>query len=70
MKKKLNHNACCARCKKRGAPDGDFYNCTKKGRVRASFVCKKYEFDPFAVHYQRPREFDASMFDPLDFEIE
>ena len=56
MKKKLNENACCARCKKRGTPDGDFYNCIKKGRVRASYICKKYEFD-------------ASMFDPLDFEI-
>ena len=69
MKKQISENACCAKCKKRGAKEGEFYICEKKGKVRETFVCKKYEFDPFAKRVGKIREFDSSMFDPLDFDI-
>ncbi len=69
-KKKISESACCAKCKLRGKTDGDYYMCVKKGRVRGSDVCKRYEFDPFAPHKERARRFDTSMLDPLDFDIE
>lgn len=69
-KKKISDNACCARCKMRGEQDGDFYNCKKRGRVKKSDVCKRYDFDPFAPVRERPRKFDTSMLDPLDFDID
>ncbi|MCD8049619.1 MAG: hypothetical protein LUG52_08500 [Clostridia bacterium] len=69
MKKKIGENACCARCRFREEQNGEFFGCAKKGRVRASEICKKYEFDPFAPRVKRQREFDTSMLDPLDFEI-
>ncbi len=67
--KKISENACCARCKMRGEEQDGFFLCKRKGKVRQSDVCKKYVFDPFAPRPKRKRNFDASMFDPLDFEL-
>lgn len=67
--KKLKEGSCCNSCVFRGESDGEFYNCTKKGKVKPSDVCKKYSFDPFSKRVPRQRQFDASMFDPLDFDI-
>lgn len=69
-KKKISENACCARCALRGGKDGEYYICRKKGKVRGTDVCRKYVFDPFAPHKTRAGRFDASMLDPLDFDIE
>lgn len=66
---KLKEGATCAFCKYRGQMEGEYYICEKKGKVKPSDVCKKYEFDPFAKRVKRQRSLDTSMFDPLDFEI-
>ena len=66
---KLKENASCSLCKFRGDGDGDYFNCVKKGKVKPSDVCKKYQFDPFGKRPPRQRRFDTSMFDPLDFDI-
>lgn len=67
--KELKESASCSMCAFRGAAEGDFYNCSKKGKVKPSDVCKKYKFDPFAKRVPRQRRFDTSMLDPLDFDI-
>ncbi len=67
--KKISENASCSMCIFRGESEGDYFNCTKKGKVKPSDVCKKYSFDPFSKRPPRPRRFDTSMFDPLDFDI-
>ncbi|MGM9552595.1 MAG: hypothetical protein ACI3XA_10110 [Clostridia bacterium] len=67
--KQVNENSCCNMCVFRGELNGDYYNCSKKGKVKPSDICKKYRFDPFSKRPHRQRHFDTSMFDPLDFEI-
>ncbi len=67
--KKVSENASCSMCIFRGQAEGDYFNCTKKGKVKPYGVCKKYTFDPFAERPKRQRRFDTSMFDPLDFDI-
>ncbi len=59
----------CNMCLFRGELTDGFFNCSKKGKVRPSDVCKKYKFDPFSKRPPRQRRFDTSMFDPLDFDI-
>ncbi len=67
--KKLKENDCCRYCKKAKA-DGDEYICKYKGRVKASYVCRRYVFNPFAPRVPRVRTLDTTMFDPLDFKID
>ena len=67
--KKINENASCSFCVFGSKADGDYLNCEKKGKVKPSDVCKKYKFNPFSKRPMRQRQFDTSMFDPLDFDI-
>ena len=66
---KINENASCNMCLFRGEEEGGYFLCIKKGKVKPSDVCKKYQFDPFCKLPSRQRKFDTSMFDPLDFDI-
>lgn len=66
---KLKEGASCSMCRFRGDIEGEYYNCSKKGKVKPFDVCKKYSFDPFGKRPPRQRRFDTSMFDPLDFDI-
>lgn len=66
--KKPGENSECRFCKNVVEKDGA-YICRYKGEVSPSGVCRRYRFDPFARRPHRPRNVDASAFDPLDFEI-
>lgn len=68
-KKQLKESDCCRYCKN-VTVSGDEYTCKYKGTVSASFVCKKYIFNPFASRVKRVRSLDTSMFDPLDFKLD
>ena len=67
--KKLKETDCCRYCK-HSKPDGEEYTCRYKGNVKASFVCRRYVFNPFAPRVKRVRNLDTTMFDPLDFKID
>ena len=67
--KDLKEGASCNMCQFRGELENEMFNCSKKGKVKPSDVCKKYKFDPFAKRPPRQRRFDTSAFDPLDFDI-
>jgi len=67
--KKLKENDSCRYCKNVRA-DGEEYICKYKGNVEASYVCRRYIFNPFAPRVPRVRTLDTTMFDPLDFKID
>lgn len=67
--KQFKEGASCSVCRFRGEMENEMYNCAKKGKVKPSDVCRKYSFDPFAKRVPRQRQFDTSMFDPLDFDV-
>ena len=50
--------------------NGGSYICKFKGEVKASHLCKKFKFNPFAPRVPRVRNLDTTMFDPLDFKID
>ncbi len=66
--KKTPPSGSCRYCKHVCEKDGT-YECKYKGVVKASFVCRKYAFNPFAHRTPRKRGIDTTMFDPLDFEL-
>ena len=69
LKKQLKESDCCRYCKF-VSTNGEEYTCKYKGSVKASSVCRKYVFNPFAPRVPRVRSLDTTMFDPLDFKID
>jgi hypothetical protein len=67
--KKLKESDTCRYCKHVKA-EGEDYICKYKGVVKASSVCRRYVFNPFAPRVPRVRSLDTTMFDPLDFKID
>lgn len=68
-KKKLKESDCCRYCKSFEKTEDAMGKCKYKGEVKESFVCRKYEFNPFAHRTPRVRNLDTTMFDPLDFKL-
>ena len=70
FKRKYGETDCCRYCKFASQKGDEIYMCKYKGEVKASGVCRKYKFNPFAHRTPRLRSLDTTMFDPLDFELE
>lgn len=71
MKNPQNESDCCRYCKNASLlPGSDDYLCSFKGVVKGGFLCRRFDFDPYAPRVKRPRIMDASDFDALDFLID
>lgn len=66
--KKKTKDGSCRYCKNAAEENGR-YICRFKGEVKASGVCRRYSFNPFAHRTPRLRSVDTTMFDPLDFKL-
>ena len=69
--KNLSYPHCCKYCKYSTTPAVSRESfCRFKNIVPASYVCKKYDFDPFKYKVSRIRSFKGTAFTAEDFKID
>ncbi len=62
---------CCKYCKHgKYIPVKREVFCKKNAVVSRRYICQSYEFDPFKLKVQRPRNVDFSKFKAEDFKID